>query len=148
MAQIVTPYLGNLAQGAGQADFIVGAERDFKGREALSVGLANGDTVYYEARHSNNPEWEIGLGTWTSATKTLARTTVLRSSAGGTTKTTFSGGIVQIEVTPTPTGSQTWTITTPGASRTFDGGAGTTAAQCAAALSLLINDLKAIGVFK
>ena len=51
--------------------------------------IGNGNTTYYTLTSGNN--WEVGIGTYTSSGTTLARTTVLASSAGGTTKITLSG---------------------------------------------------------
>ena len=51
------------------------------------VGDAN--TTYYTITSGNN--WEVGIGTYASSGTTLARTTVLSSSAGGTTKITLAG---------------------------------------------------------
>ena len=51
--------------------------------------IGNGNTTYYTLTSGNN--WEVGIGTYASSGTTLARTTVLASSAGGTTKITLSG---------------------------------------------------------
>lgn len=51
------------------------------------IGDAN--TTYYTITSGN--DWEVGIGTYTSSGTTLARTTVLSSSAGGTTKITLAG---------------------------------------------------------
>ena len=47
----------------------------------------------------NGFEWEVGIGTYTSSGTTLSRDTVLSSSAGGTTKVTFSAGTKDVFVT-------------------------------------------------
>lgn len=44
---------------------------------------ANGDTIYYALAGRTSNVWEVGLGTYGSAGPTLARTTVLASSSGG-----------------------------------------------------------------
>ena len=54
--------------------------------------IGNGNTTYYTIVNSTANEWEVGIGTYTSAGTTLSRDTVLASSAGGTTKVTFSAG--------------------------------------------------------
>lgn len=48
------------------------------GFEAFSTAVGNGNTCYYCA--TDNTDWEVGLGTYTSAGTTLARTTILASS--------------------------------------------------------------------
>lgn len=64
-----------------------------QGYQAFSALFTTGDQVYYRAELPDKSEWEEGLGTLTSGSPwTLSRTTVICSSAGGTTKTTFSAG--------------------------------------------------------
>jgi hypothetical protein len=43
--------------------------------------LANGDTTYYAI--TNDTDWEVGIGTYSTTGPTLARTTILASSSGG-----------------------------------------------------------------
>ena len=50
--------------------------------------VGNGNTTYYTITSGNN--WEVGIGTYTSAGTTLSRDTVLASSAAGA-KITLSG---------------------------------------------------------
>jgi hypothetical protein len=56
--------------------------------------IGNGNTTYYTITSGNN--WEVGIGTYTSSGTTLARTTILSSSNGGSaitlagTSTVFS----------------------------------------------------------
>jgi len=54
------------------------------GFQAFSAALSNGDTTYYAIAESSTGAWEVGLGTYTASGTTLARTTVLSSSDGGT----------------------------------------------------------------
>lgn len=49
------------------------------GYRSFSV-VGNGNTCYYTARHQTADEWEVGIGTYTAAGTTLARTTILASS--------------------------------------------------------------------
>ena len=56
------------------------------------AAIGNGNTTYYTIVLQGGTEWEVGLGTYTSSGTTLSRDTVLSSSAGGTTKVTFSAG--------------------------------------------------------
>ena len=61
--------------------------------------IGDGNTTYYAIVGQNSSEWEVGIGTYTSSGTTLSRDTVLSSSAGGTTKTTFSAGTKDVFVT-------------------------------------------------
>lgn len=45
--------------------------------------IGNANTTYYCIADQNGPNWEVGLGTYTSAGTTLSRDTVLASSNGG-----------------------------------------------------------------
>lgn len=60
------------------------------GFRAFSL-FANNDTFYYCIQHQSANEWEVGLGTYVSATPALARTTVLASSNAGAA-VNFSAG--------------------------------------------------------
>lgn len=53
------------------------------------AAVGNGNTCYYAI--VGGTEWEVGIGTYTSAGTTLARTTVLASSNGGTVVTLSAG---------------------------------------------------------
>jgi hypothetical protein len=68
------------------------------GFQSFSV-VGNGNTTYYVIAGQGTSEWEIGIGTYTSSGTTLSRDTVLASSAGAPTKTTFSTGIKDVFVT-------------------------------------------------
>lgn len=50
---------------------------------AFSAVAANNDTFFYAIRHQSANEWEIGLGTYVSATPAVARTSVIASSNAG-----------------------------------------------------------------
>lgn len=52
--------------------------------------IGDGNTTYYTIYSS--PDWEVGIGTYTSAGNTLSRDTVLASSLGGTTKINVAAG--------------------------------------------------------
>jgi hypothetical protein len=68
------------------------------GFQTFSV-IGNGNTTYYTIAGQGTAEWEVGVGTYTSSGTTLSRDTVLASSAGAPTKTTFSAGTKDVFVT-------------------------------------------------
>lgn len=70
------------------------------GFQSFSV-IGNGNTTYYTIAGQGTNEWEVGIGTYTSSGTTLSRDTVLASSAGAPTKTTFSAGTKDVFVTYT-----------------------------------------------
>ncbi len=51
------------------------------GYQSFGAVLANGDTTYYAI--TNDTDWEVGVGTYSTTGPTLARTTILASSNGG-----------------------------------------------------------------
>jgi len=61
--------------------------------------IGDGNTTYYTIAGQGTSEWEVGIGTYTSSGTTLSRDTVLASSAGAPTKTTFSAGTKDVFVT-------------------------------------------------
>lgn len=66
------------------------------GYQSFSV-IGNGNTTYYCIAGQSTSEWEVGIGTYTSAGTTLARTTVLASSNAGSL-VTFSAGTKDVFV--------------------------------------------------
>lgn len=71
---------------AGTADFVYsGVVQGYTN----PTGLTDGHTYRYRAESGDLSQWEWGSGTWTAATSTLARTTVLLSSSG-TSKISFT----------------------------------------------------------
>ena len=67
------------------------------GFQAFSV-VGNGNTTYYAIVAQTPGEWEVGIGTYTSAGTTLSRTTVLASSNSGSL-VNFSAGTKDVFVT-------------------------------------------------
>tara|TARA_R100000951_G_scaffold49279_1_gene41645 strand:- start:7458 stop:8252 length:795 start_codon:yes stop_codon:yes gene_type:complete len=67
---------------------LAGAVTNF---QSFSSVLSDTDTTYYAVIDVTNSEFEIGLGTYSSGGNTLARTTVLESSNGGSA-VNFSAG--------------------------------------------------------
>ena len=68
------------------------------GFQSFSI-VGNANTCYYTIADQYGANWEVGIGTYTLSGTTLARTTVLSSSAGGTTKANFSSGTQDVFVT-------------------------------------------------
>lgn len=61
--------------------------------------MANADTCYYTIADQGGANFEVGIGTYATSGNLLQRTTVLSSSAGGTTKANFSSGTQSIFIT-------------------------------------------------
>jgi len=62
------------------------------------AAVGNGNTTYYAISDAATGQWEVGIGTYTSAGTTLSRDTVLSSSAGGGL-VTFGAGSKDVFVT-------------------------------------------------
>jgi hypothetical protein len=62
------------------------------------AAVGNANTTYYCIAGQTGSEWEVGIGTYTSAGTTLARTTVLSSSNAGSA-VNFSAGTKNVFVT-------------------------------------------------
>jgi hypothetical protein len=62
------------------------------------AAVGDGNTTYYSISSASGSEWEVGLGTYTSSGTTLARTTVISSSNGGSL-VNFSAGSKDVYVT-------------------------------------------------
>ena len=60
--------------------------------------IGDGNTTYYTIAGQTGNEWEVGIGTYTASGTTLARTTVLSSSNGGSA-VNFSAGTKDVFVT-------------------------------------------------
>jgi hypothetical protein len=97
--------------------------------------VGNGNTTYYTIAGQGTAEWEVGIGTYTSAGTTLARTTVLASSNAGSL-VAFSAGTKDVFVTY-PAGRSiyadgtTLTATNSSVLPIASGGSGQTTAQLA-----------------
>lgn len=75
-----TTGTGAISLGGAQTNFVT-----------FSSALSDGDTTYYAIVDNNNIDYEVGLGTYTSSGNTLARTTILDSSNGGSAVNLSSG---------------------------------------------------------
>ena len=60
--------------------------------------VGNANTTYYTIQNPGTSEWEVGIGTYTSANTTIARTTVL-SSSNSNSVVSFSAGTKDVFVT-------------------------------------------------
>jgi hypothetical protein len=60
--------------------------------------IGNGNTTFYTIADQGGANWEVGIGTYSTTGPTLARTTVLASSNGGSL-VTFTAGIKTVFVT-------------------------------------------------
>ena len=67
------------------------------GYQSFSSAIGNGNTTYYAIYLDGGSEWEVGLGTYVSAGNSIARSTILSSSTGGTVN--FSAGTKNIFIT-------------------------------------------------
>jgi len=65
------------------------------GYQAFSA-IGDGNSTYYTV--VGGSQWEVGIGTYTAAGTIFSRDTVLSSSAGGTTKVSFSAGTKSVFV--------------------------------------------------
>jgi len=68
------------------------------GFQSFSAGIGNGNSTYYTISNNITNQWEVGIGTYTSAGSTLSRTTVLSSSNAGSL-VNFSSGTADVFVT-------------------------------------------------
>ena len=93
MALVVKDRVQETATTTGTGTFtLAGAVSGF---QSFSV-IGNANTTYYAIVLGS--EWEVGLGTYTLSGTTLARTTILESSNGGTA-VNFSAGTKNVFVT-------------------------------------------------
>lgn len=60
--------------------------------------VGNANTTYYTIQNPGTSEWEVGIGTYTSANTTIARTTILASSNSNSV-VSFSAGTKDVFVT-------------------------------------------------
>ena len=79
----------------GTADFTLGGAS--LGFQDFAI-IGNGNETYYAAVDAITGDWEVGIGTYTTAGPTLTRTTILESSAAGA-KVSFSSGSKDVFVT-------------------------------------------------
>lgn len=77
------------ATSSGTGDFVVStAVTGFQ--TPAGAGAVNGAIYRYRAESADLSQWEIGYGAYTSGSTTLARSTILSNSSGGTSAINFS----------------------------------------------------------
>ena len=91
MALVLNDRVKETTSTTGQGTISLGGAAT--GFETFVTGIGNTNTTYYIIAHESDGTWEIGIGTVTDASPdTLARTTVIDTSAGNTTKIDFAAG--------------------------------------------------------
>jgi hypothetical protein len=96
MAHITADRVRDTSTSTGTGSFTVSGTAP-TGFRTLSAVLSVGDTFYYAIQSQGLNEWEVGLGTYSSA-NVFARTTVLSSSNSGSA-VTFSAGTKDVFLT-------------------------------------------------
>lgn len=94
MALVIADRVQEVSAVVGTVDAVLtGAKTGYR---TFGSVLANADTTYYVIE--SGAEWEVGLGTYTTATNTLGRTTVIASS-NANAKVNFSAGTKNVFIT-------------------------------------------------
>jgi len=88
MAIVVKDRVKVTSTTTGTSDFTLGSAS--LGFQDFAV-IGNSNDTYYAAVDPITGDWEVGIGTYTTAGPTLTRTTILESSAAGA-KVTFGSG--------------------------------------------------------
>ena len=70
----------------------------YTGFQTFLAGIGNSNSTYYTIANVASGEWEVGIGTYTTAGNLLSRTTVLSSSNGGSL-VNFAAGSKDVFVT-------------------------------------------------
>jgi hypothetical protein len=96
MAHITADRVRDTSTSTGTGNFTVFGTAP-TGFRTLSAVLSVSDTFYYAIQSQGLNEWEVGLGTYSSA-NVFARTTVLSSSNSGSA-VTFSAGTKDVFLT-------------------------------------------------
>lgn len=96
MAFITADRVKDTSTTTGTGNITVSGSAPF-GYRTFSTVLSVADTFYYAIQGQSTAEWEIGVGTYSSA-NVFARTTVLASSASGSA-VSFSSGTKNVFIT-------------------------------------------------
>src|SRR6056300_445286 len=79
MALVISDRVKETTTTSGTGTYTLGGA--VTGFETFTANLSDGDTTYYAC--TDNTDFEVGLGTFTTSGTTLARTTILASSNSG-----------------------------------------------------------------
>lgn len=96
MAFVTADRVRDTSTTAGSGSFSVSGTAP-TGYRTFSAVLSVSDTFYYSIQHQTLNEWEVGLGTYSSA-NTFSRTTIYSSSNAGSV-VTFSAGTKDVFIT-------------------------------------------------
>jgi hypothetical protein len=96
MAHVTADRVRDTSTSTGTGNFTVSGSAP-TGFRTLSAVLSVADTFYYAIQSQGLNEWEVGLGTYSSA-NVFTRTTVLSSSNAGAA-VTFSAGTKDVFLT-------------------------------------------------
>jgi len=96
MAFVTADRVRDTSTSTSTGDFTVSGTAP-TGFRTLSAVLSVGDTFYYAIQGQGSSEWEVGVGTYSSA-NVFARTTVLSSSNSGSL-VAFSAGTKDVFLT-------------------------------------------------
>ena len=96
MAFVTADRVRDTSTTAGSGSFSVSGTAP-TGYRTFSAVLSVSDTFYYSIQHQTLNEWEVGLGTYSSA-NTFSRTTIYSSSNAGSA-VTFSAGTKDVFIT-------------------------------------------------
>ena len=96
MAHITADRVRDTSTSTSTGNFTVSGTAP-TGFRTFSAVLSAGDTFYYAIQGQGTSEWEVGLGTYSSA-NVFARTTILSSSNAGSV-VTFSAGTKDVFLT-------------------------------------------------
>jgi len=96
MAFITADRVLDSSTSTGTGAFVVSGT-PAAGYRTFSAVMSVGDTCYYSIQGQTTSEWEVGLGTYSSA-NTLTRTTIYSSSNAGAA-VTFSAGTKNVFIT-------------------------------------------------
>jgi hypothetical protein len=96
MAFVTADRVRDTSTTAGSGSFSVSGTAP-SGYRTFSAVLSVSDTFYYSIQHQTLDEWEVGLGTYSSA-NTFARTTIYSSSNAGSA-VNFSAGTKDVFIT-------------------------------------------------
>ena len=93
MALVINDRVRETTSTTGDGTVTLGGAVD--GFQTFAAGIGNSNTTYYAISLNSANEWEVGLGTLSADSSTLARTTVLQSS-NSDNAVDFSAGAKEI----------------------------------------------------